>query len=137
MNLRLIQRLTGTALAGALFAVVQGCGSSFVQSDSVDGGGSDATTSGDAASGDSGSSGDAGGGDASTSDASSVDSGASDAGAPDSGDDAGDGAACPTPHPMACGTILECPCMDGTTQVGGCSNGFTCPEACCGHGGST
>jgi hypothetical protein len=43
---------------------------------------------------------------------------------------------CPTPVPQGCGAILECPCSDGTTQEGGCANGFTCPEACCGHGGS-
>ena len=43
---------------------------------------------------------------------------------------------CPTPMPEACGAIIECPCNDGTTQEGGCANGFTCPEACCGHGGS-
>jgi hypothetical protein len=46
------------------------------------------------------------------------------------------GAGCPTPHPEGCNSITECPCADGTTQVGGCPNGFTCPEACCGHGGS-
>lgn len=43
---------------------------------------------------------------------------------------------CPTAMPQACDSETTCPCADGTTQIGGCPNGFTCPEACCGHGGS-
>jgi hypothetical protein len=128
-------------MAGVLCVIAPGCGSSFEATASSDGGGGDASTEGDAATGDAGSSVDAGANDGSAHDASSVDVGTSDTGAPGSGEDAGadggDGGACPTPHPMTCGTILECPCMDGTTQIGGCSNGFTCPEACCGHGGPT
>ncbi len=46
------------------------------------------------------------------------------------------GGACPEPHPQLCGAITECPCNDGTTQEGGCVNGFTCEEACCAHDGS-
>jgi hypothetical protein len=42
--------------------------------------------------------------------------------------------ACPQPHPEPCNAILVCPCSDGTKQAGGCANGFTCEEACCGHG---
>ena len=45
------------------------------------------------------------------------------------------GAGCPEPHPQPCGAIEACPCTDGTTQVGGCANGFDCEQACCGHGG--
>jgi hypothetical protein len=48
-------------------------------------------------------------------------------------DDAG---TCTTPQPQNCNSITECACLDGTTQVGGCPNGFTCAEACCGHGGA-
>jgi hypothetical protein len=47
-----------------------------------------------------------------------------------------DGGACPQPHPENCQAIIDCKCLDGTAQIGGCVNGFTCPEACCGHGGS-
>jgi hypothetical protein len=47
-----------------------------------------------------------------------------------------DGSACPQPHPQPCNAIIGCKCLDGTEQEGGCLNGFTCPEACCGHGGS-
>jgi hypothetical protein len=46
------------------------------------------------------------------------------------------GSACPQPKPENCNSILECKCLDGTMQIGGCPNGFTCPDACCGHGGS-
>ena len=42
---------------------------------------------------------------------------------------------CPAPHPEPCGAAQSCACVDGTAQLGGCPTGFTCPEACCGHGG--
>jgi hypothetical protein len=42
---------------------------------------------------------------------------------------------CPTPNPQPCNAVEECPCNDGTSQQAGCSNGFTCDQACCGHGG--
>ena len=43
---------------------------------------------------------------------------------------------CVPPHPEPCGAIILCSCADGTQQTGGCSNGFSCPEACCMHGGA-
>jgi hypothetical protein len=43
---------------------------------------------------------------------------------------------CPTPHPEPCSSVSMCPCNDGTTQIGGCPNGFDCAQACCGHDGS-
>jgi hypothetical protein len=55
---------------------------------------------------------------------------------PQDGGASADAGECPTPKPENCNSVTECPCTDGTTQVGGCPNGFTCPQACCGHGGA-
>jgi hypothetical protein len=139
MAARSSKRLTGFVAMVWLVAVAHGCGGDFTgagtEPDSGglgDAGVSDSTTRGDTEPSDG-----SGGSDGSVLDSGSIEAGAADAGA-DSGPspDASDGAACPQPHPMSCGTVLECPCVDGTRQIAGCPNGFTCPQACCGHGGS-
>jgi len=138
MAARSSKRLTGAVALAWLVAVAHGCGGSFTgtgaepdSGESMDAGVSDSTTRGDTEP-----SGDSGGSDGSALDSGSIEGGASDAGG-DSGTsaDASDGG-CPQPHPMSCGTVLECSCVDGTRQIAGCPNGFTCPQACCGHGGS-
>ncbi len=35
--------------------------------------------------------------------------------------------------PQGCDSLVECPCLDGSTQAAGC--GGNCESACCTHGG--
>jgi len=140
MTIESSRRLTGIVVGAWLIAVMHGCGGGAATEpgESTDAGIPDSTTQADSEPSDTGPSVDSGESEGSALDSGLLDSGTMDTAAPDTGADAdaGDGAACPQPHPMTCGTIIECHCVDGTMQTGGCPNGFTCPEACCGHGGS-